>query len=151
MSEVINLYSRIDLKTLISGQVTQDQTSFILKRKPTTKNDKLILLASKFNYMPGHSVCLSVKYPLGKREKRLELVCINEKINILKISKKSSFDKDAMEMDNLLSHVYENLNPPKELAGHLLFFELPEPINYEPEELLIENNIFFSFFDDMRF
>ena len=99
MNEVINLYSRIDLKTLISGKITIDQTSFILKKNPKTKNEKLILLASKFNNIPSKNLCLSVKYPLGKREKRLELVFINENINILKISKKSLFDKDAMEMD----------------------------------------------------
>lgn len=151
MNEVINLYSRIDLKTLISGKITIDQTSFILKKNPKTKNEKLILLASKFNNIPSKNLCLSVKYPLGKREKRLELVFINENINILKISKKSLFDKDAMEMDNLLSHVYENLNPTKELVGNLIFFELPEPITYEPKKLLIENKINVSFFDDMKF
>ena len=148
MNEVINLYSRIDLKTLISGKIKIDQTSFILKKNPKTKNEKLILLASKFNNIPSKNLCLSVKYPFGKREKRLELVFINENINILKISKKSLFDKDAMEMDNLLSHVYENLKPTKELVGNLIFFELPEPITYEPKKLLIENNINVSFFDD---
>ena len=54
-------------------------------------------------------------------------------------------------MDNLLSHVYENLKPTKELVGNLIFFELPEPITYEPKKLLIENNINVSFFNDMKF
>jgi hypothetical protein len=149
--EVINLYSGIDLKTLISGQIKIGQTSFILKRKPQNKNEKLILLASKFNNIPRENLCLFVKYPFGKREKRLELVFINENINILKISKKSFFDKDAMEMDNLLSHIYKNFKPKKELVGNLIFFELLETINYEPGKLSIENNIKFSYFDDMKY
>ena len=68
-----------------------------------------IRLASQLNGIENEFIGLEVKYPFGKRNKRIEVVSIRENIiTLFKISKTEKFDKDILEMESLINNLKIN-------------------------------------------
>jgi len=93
--------------------------------------NQIILYASIIknkNYVPFIEVKFTSKY--GRREKRIEIVSKNNNEFVLyKLSKASKFDKDALELSNLIIEVKEIINNPT-IKGVLLFSDKATDINF---------------------
>lgn len=75
------------------------------------QNDLIITLAGVLSESNYDFVGIECKYLFGKRDKRLEVVFKYDNIiHIVKISKQKKFDKDAIELDNIISDISQKHN-----------------------------------------
>ncbi len=75
------------------------------------QNDLIITLAGILSESNYDFVGIECKYLFGKRDKRLEVVFKYDNIiYIVKISKQKKFDKDAIELDNIISDISQKHN-----------------------------------------
>lgn len=75
------------------------------------QNDLIISLAGILSESNYDFVGIECKYLFGKRDKRLEVVFKYDNIiYIVKISKQKKFDKDAIELDNIISDISQKHN-----------------------------------------
>ncbi|APG64638.1 hypothetical protein LPB136_04325 [Tenacibaculum todarodis] len=79
--------------------------------KSKKQADLIISLAGTISEKENEFVGIETKYLFGKRDKRFEIVFKKDKIiNIIKISKQKKFDKDAIELDIIISDMAERYN-----------------------------------------
>jgi hypothetical protein len=75
------------------------------------QNDLIITLAGILSESNYDFVGIECKYLFGKRDKRLEVIFKYDNIiYIVKISKQKKFDKDAIELDNIISDISQKHN-----------------------------------------
>lgn len=75
------------------------------------QDDLIITLAALLSESNYRFVGIQCKYLFGKRDKRLDVVfSYNNTIHIIKISKQKKFDKDAIELDNIIFDISQKYN-----------------------------------------
>jgi len=107
---ISSINSGIDREYLFEPSLKKNRLQEIIHYANKIKNENII---------PFIEVKFASKY--GRREKRIEIVGKNNNIFIIyKISKISKFDKDALEIQNIINEVRETLKDIS-IKGVLLF------------------------------
>lgn len=94
----------IDISQSLDSGTSREYIDLGIKSKK--QSDLIISLAGKLSESNYEFVGIESKYMFGKRNKRLEIVFKDEKtIHVIKISKQKKFDKDAIDLDNLITDI----------------------------------------------
>jgi len=94
----------IDISQNIDSGTFREYIDLGIKSKK--QSDLIISLAGKLSENDFEFVGIESKYMFGKRNKRLEIVFKDQKtIHVIKISKQKKFDKDAIDLDNLITDI----------------------------------------------
>ncbi len=142
--QIVLLNAKSSFKYIVYHKKTGFENKNIKLSNSNKKNELIIRVASNFKEH-GVEVFIEVKYPFGMRNKRLEIVSRNQKIiKIYKISKTNFFDKDALEIDQVLTEIKNEFNDSgKEFIGVLLFEQLPQNKVIEYVKKILSNKVDF--------
>ena len=145
IKKIVSLNSKSSFEDIVfmsknSGLLNQ----YIMLSNPTNKNEKIIKTAFNLKTHKNH-IFIEVKYPLGRRDKRLEIVTRDKNlIKIYKISKLTSADQEALEIDEILTNIKAKYkNSDKEFYGVLVFEQLPVKSVIESISKILSNKITF--------
>ncbi|MDC1357725.1 hypothetical protein N8310_09080 [Pseudomonadota bacterium] len=111
--KVINLNVKSRLNDIVSGISGGVVRQYIKVDDPQNKNEKIIFFSAQF-VKNKIDVFIEVKYKYLRRDKRIEIVTLKDNlISLYKISKTQTLDKDAIEIDQILTNIkleYKNSN-----------------------------------------
>lgn len=106
---IIELVTKNELIKFVNNDNVGIKRKYIVSILPKSKLDKIVLISSKLTSMFKLNLNIEVKYLLGRREKRIEIVYKEgEIINICKITNFKEFDKDSIDLMNLLKDIKSN-------------------------------------------
>lgn len=106
---IIELVAKNELIRFVKNENVGIQRKYIVTKSPKSKLDKIVLISSNLTSMFKCILNIEVKYLLGRREKRIEIVYKeNEIFNICKITNIKEFDKDSIDLVNLLNDIKSN-------------------------------------------
>jgi hypothetical protein len=106
-------------QNIISGK-TKEYIDF--ESESIEHKDYIISLAYLLNEYGFDFVGIESKYSFGKRNKRFEIILKDKsQIVIIKISKQNKFDKDALELDNIITYINSSHNI--DLKGYILILD----------------------------
>jgi len=111
--KIINLNVKSRLNDIVSGISGGVVRQYIKVDDPQNKNEKIIFFSAQF-VKNKIDVFIEVKYKYLRRDKRIEIVTLKDNlISLYKISKTQTLDKDAIEIDQILTNIkleYKNSN-----------------------------------------
>jgi hypothetical protein len=143
--EIVTFKTKADLNDVILRGIYGEDRKYILSPHPKSKLERLVNLASAISNSNKSSCLLEVQFTYGKRAKRLEVVSIlDTTISIYKLSKKTSIDKDALELDQVISSIQTHFNDFKyNFTGCLVLKELPSSNVINSVKKILSNQIDF--------
>jgi len=147
--KIINLHVRADLESILKTNPNGSLKDYILKDSPITKSEKIIFLASVINIFKLKEVYIETKYSIGRRNKRIEICFLENKILFLgKISNAKEFDKDSIEMDSLISDIINKLSLNSlSISGLIFVGNKYNSRNINEFKKSLQNNFLFLPFD----
>ena len=130
--------------------ISKNKRDYIdLGNKSRKQSDLIISLASILSESNYDFVGIECKYLFGKRDKRLEVVFSdNNIIHIVKISKQKKFDKDAIELDTIISDISEKHN--LSIKGFVLLIDEFNDDIIETYSNSMQNSIAFLFYNKFK-
>ena len=112
-SKIIDINTNSTLDSIIKNKSDGIVKKFLLDSDIKLKNQE-ILTFYKYIEVNNFEFFFKVKFPYGRRIKRIELVSKFENtFYIYKISNKSNLDKDIFELDEIISLIKEKYNATK--------------------------------------
>ena len=128
---ILSVNCKANLLELLADKPSGVNREYILEHNNATRLGQLVLYSSlliKNNITPYIEVKFVSKY--SKREKRIELITKEEKkITIYKVSSFSKYDKDALELVNIITEIQEKFTE-LDVYGVLLFAEKKTNIDF---------------------
>ena len=143
--EIITLKTKADLSDIVLRRTYGVDRNYILSSSPKSKLDKQVHLASTLSNGKRSTCLLEVQFKYGSRAKRLEVVSVLDTIiTIYKFSKKTSIDKDALELDQVMSAIETNFKESQyNFAGCLVLEQLPASNVIDSVKKILSNQIDF--------
>jgi hypothetical protein len=106
---IIELVTKNELLKFVKNENIGIKRKYLVSILPKSKLDKIVLISSKLTSMFKIDLNIEVKYLLGRREKRIEIVYKDgDFFNICKITNFKEFDKDSIDLMNLLKDIKSN-------------------------------------------
>lgn len=125
--DIITLNTKANIEEIAAGIQSGVERSYILHTRPKSKLDRLIQLAANIADTKKARCFIEVKFTYGLRAKRLDVISIYEdKIIVYKLSKTINMDKDALELDLVLTSIKNiMIGASYECTGCLVFDSMP--------------------------
>lgn len=140
-----SLIDRVSLSQFCDRKCQCNERLYLVKEKPSTKEERIIKLADYLKKEIIARVGIKVKFPLGSREKRLEIVALYKNtIFIIKLSSEKSFDVDAFELDEIISNFLRSENS-RSVIGILYIDDMKDTGNLSIIEENLSNKIIIVF------
>ena len=112
-SKIIDINTNSTLDSIIKNKSDGIVKKYLLDSDIKLKNQE-ILTFYKYIEVNNFEFFFKVKFPYGRRIKRIELVSkFKNNFYIYKISNKSNIDKDIFELDEIISLIKEKYNATK--------------------------------------
>ena len=118
---ILNINSKAELVDLINNKESGVIRTYLVSESFRNKLDKIIFVSNKL--LSIRKVCpfIEVKYDIGRRNKRLEIVYkIKDEYHLCKITKPNEFDKDYFDLVSVINDI-ENKYPNQKIKGILIF------------------------------
>ena len=139
---IVAINTGADVIEILKGNESGKDREYILPDISSHKQSDLIIsLAHHLKKYRFDFIGIECKYNYGKRNKRLEIVyCNNNKITIIKISKQKKFDKDAIELDNIVTDIISRNN--QVVIGLLLISDNYQEIIMNSFAMKLKNKVY---------
>ena len=139
---IVVINTGADVIKILNGYKSGKFREYILPNISSNRQSDLIIsLSHHLNKYSFDFIGIYCKYNYGKRNKRLEIVyCNNNIITIIKISKQKKFDKDAIELDNIITDITSRND--QVVIGLLLISDHYQEIIMNNFALKLENKIY---------
>ena len=139
---IVVINTGADVIKILNGYKSGKFREYILPNISSNRQSDLIIsLSHHLNKYSFDFIGIYCKYNYGKRNKRLEIVYYNNnKITIIKISKKRKFDKDAIELDNIITDIISRTN--QTVIGLLLISDHYKKIIMNSFTVSLKNKIY---------
>lgn len=144
----VKLHTKSDLLSILKSNPNGVIRNYLLNIYPSSKPEKIVYLSNALVDLFTTNVFIEVKYPYSLRVKRIEICFLrNNNLYLCKISNSKEFDKDAIEMDYLISDIVKNLDIAADKIFGLIFIEGDFKITIlSPFKKKLKNNfLFFPF------
>lgn len=132
---IVNINKGGNLLNIISKNLDFKTTQFIID--PSNKDQKNLInkLAHSLEIKTMGLIVIECKYPFGRRDKRLETICLNDDcLTIFKICNSKKADKEIIDLDNIIKDISTHCSI--KIKGILLISE-----NYNNSTLLNLTNL----------
>ncbi len=114
---IIELNTKADFIEVVNNKPSGIHRKYLVTDIFKNKLEKIVFVASVLKKEESGSVFIEMKYPLGRRYKRIEIVTIEKKvINLCKIVKMNDFDESYFELLSII----DDANNKQNTNGHII-------------------------------
>lgn len=148
---IIELNTKADFIEVVNNKPSGIPRRYLVTEIFKNKLEKIVFVASVLRKEESSNVFIEMKYPLGRRSKRIEIVTIEKKvINFCKIVKMNDFDESYFELLSIIDDAINKQNTNGYKINGVLIF-LNEYNTEVLQKFMLNQNIQFQHFNISNF
>jgi hypothetical protein len=148
---IIEINTKSDFIKVVNDKPSGIPRKYLVTDIFKNKLEKIVFVASVLKKQESSNVFIEMKYPLGRRDKRIEIVTIENKvINICKIVKMNDFDESYFELLSIINDANNKQNTNGHTIKGVLIF-LNEYNTEVLQKFMLNQDIQFQHFNISNF
>jgi hypothetical protein len=121
----VQLNTKANILEIVKDESSGILRTYLLSNNFKNKLEKIVFVANTIKEKICSNIFIEVKYPLGRRDKRIEIVSIdNSRVTLYKIVKMNDFDESYFELLSVIDDMEKQLQRVDfQINGCLVFME----------------------------